>query len=94
MSWPASIAIWFLFFTLSLFLVLPFGNRTAGEAGVTPVPGAAESAPLNPRIWQKFAAAVVLATVIFLAYRLNYSAGWITLDDIPGWADRGPQLRR
>jgi len=94
MSVAASVAIWFLFFTLSVFLVLPFGNRTAGEAGAPLVPGAADSAPLHPRMWRKFGAAVVLATVIFTLYRINYAAGWITLDDIPGWETRGPQLRR
>jgi predicted secreted protein len=93
MSWPASIAIWFLFFTLSLFLVLPFGNRTAEEAGTERPAGSAESAPVNPRMWQKLAAALVLATVIFIAYYANYVNGWISINDIPGWENRGPKAR-
>jgi len=93
MSWPAAIAIWFLFFTLSLFLALPFGNTTAGEAGVERPPGSAESAPLNPRLWQKLGAALVLATLLFALFYANYTHGWIRISDIPGWDNYGPKAR-
>ena len=45
MQWSSIVAIYILFWTLSLFLVLPFGVRTHEEAGVERVPGQADSAP-------------------------------------------------
>jgi predicted secreted protein len=43
----SALAIYALFWVMSLFLVLPFGVRTAEEAGVERLPGHAESAPHN-----------------------------------------------
>ena len=37
-------AIYFLFFVMSAFVMLPFGVKTAEEAGVDKVPGQADSA--------------------------------------------------
>ncbi len=45
MRWTSILAIYVLFWTMSLFLVLPFGVRTAEEEGAEPQPGHAESAP-------------------------------------------------
>ncbi|MFN9499498.1 MAG: DUF1467 family protein, partial [Erythrobacteraceae bacterium] len=42
-------AIYFLFWVMSAFIMLPFGVRTAEEAGVEKVPGQADSAPVNFR---------------------------------------------
>ena len=49
MAWTSIIAIFFLFWVLSAFLVLPFGVRTHDEAGVERVPGQADSAPVHFR---------------------------------------------
>ena len=43
------LAIYFLFWVMSAFVMLPFGVRTADEAGVEKVPGQADSAPVNFR---------------------------------------------
>ena len=93
MSWPAGIAIWFLFFTLSLFLVLPFGNTTAAEAGTERPAGSADSAPVNPRMWRKLGAAMVLGTLLFALFYANYVHGWVSISDIPGWEHYGPKAR-
>ncbi|MDP9085404.1 MAG: DUF1467 family protein, partial [Pseudomonadota bacterium] len=45
MKWTSAVAIYFLFWSLSVFLVLPFGVRTSDEAGGERVRGQAESAP-------------------------------------------------
>ena len=45
MKLTSILAIYLLFWVMSLFLVLPFGVRTAEEAGAERVPGHAESAP-------------------------------------------------
>lgn len=88
---PASaIAIYLLFWSLTLFAVLPFGVRTADEAGEEPVPGQADSAPHNPMLLRKLAWTTVIATALFALFLANYVAGWVELGDIPGWADRGP----
>ena len=76
------IAIYFLFWVMSAFLLLPFGVRTADEAGVAKVPGQADSAPVNFRPGRLAIRATVIAAVLCGLYIANYEAGWITIDDI------------
>jgi len=45
MQLSSIVAIYFLFFAFSAFILLPFGVRTDEEAGTTSVPGQADSAP-------------------------------------------------
>lgn len=71
---------------LTLFAVLPWGVRTAEESGLERGPGEADSAPAAPMLWRKVMWTTVIATTLFVLYYLNYSAGWVTLDDIPGWS--------
>lgn len=88
---PASaIAIYLLFWAITMFVVLPWGVKTADEAGQDKVPGQAESAPVNPMLVRKIVWTTVLATALFALFLANYVNGWMTLEDIPGWADRGP----
>ena len=75
-------AIYFLFFVMSGFLMLPFGVKTADEAGVEKVPGQADSAPVDFRpgiIAARAAVVAAAATALFVA---NYHYGWITTADI------------
>ena len=72
------VAIYFLFWSLSVFLVLPFGVRTHEEAGATRVPGQADSAPHEFRPWRIAGRVTVVATVLFALFLLNYFGGWIT----------------
>ncbi|WP_174298187.1 DUF1467 family protein [Sphingomonas bacterium] len=78
MRWTSMLAIYFLFWALSVFLVLPFGVRTHEEAGVTRVPGQADSAPHDFRPWRIAARVTIVATVLFALFLLNYFAGWIS----------------
>ena len=50
MRWTSMLAIYVLFWAFSVFLVLPFGVRTAEEAGAERIPGQAESAPHEFRV--------------------------------------------
>ena len=75
-------AIYFLFFVMSAFVMLPFGVRTADEAGVEKVPGQAESAPVNFRPGKVAARAAVVAAVLTGLFVANYQNGWITAADI------------
>jgi predicted secreted protein len=75
-------AIYFLFFVMSAFVMLPFGVRTADEAGVEKVPGQAESAPIDFRPGRVAARASVVAALATALFVANYHYGWITVADI------------
>lgn len=88
---PGSLlAIYLLFWTLTLFAVLPFGVRTSDESGVEKVPGEADSAPHNPMLVKKFVWTTIISGVFFGLFWANYVNGWIGLEDIPGWEHVGP----
>lgn len=82
MEWTSVLAIYFLIFCFSAFLLLPFGVKTHEEAGVEKVPGQADSAPHRfdlPRHLMKAALVACLLTAIYVA---NYAFGWVTVDDL------------
>lgn len=79
MSWASALAVYFLFWSLSVFLVLPFGVRTADEAGVEKVPGQAESAPHQFSLTKLALRTTIVATTGFLLFYLNYTYGWVTV---------------
>ena len=82
MKLTSIIAIYFLIWVLSAFLVMPFGLRTPDEEPTEMVPGQATSAPVNfqPKVVAK--RATVLATLLCAFYYLNYVNGWITGEDL------------
>lgn len=80
MRWTSILAIFILFWTLSAFLVLPFGVRTHDELGLDKVAGQVDSAPGNFRPRVILIRATVLAVVLFVAYYEIYVHHWITLD--------------
>lgn len=83
---PVSIvAIYLLFLTLSLFLVLPFGVRTAEEAGAERAPGHAESSPHGFRFGHVLLRAAVLAAILFALFYANWIYGWIDVEMLD-WA--------
>ena len=75
-------AIYVLFWTLSLFLVLPWGVRTSEEEGARPETGHADSAPHVFPAKQVALRTTIVATVLFGLYYANYVAGWITVEDL------------
>ena len=82
MQWTSILAIYFLFWVMTAFVMLPFGVRTADDAGVDIVPGQAESAPVNFRPGKLVIRATILASVFTTLFVLNYEYGWITAEDI------------
>ncbi len=78
-------AIYLLFWATSLFLVLPFGVRTAEEEGAEAIPGHAESAPHVFSFGRVALRATILATVLFGLFYANYHFGWIGAEDLD-WA--------
>lgn len=75
-------AIYFLFWVMSAFVMLPFGIRTADELGAEKVPGQADSAPANFRPRRLVLRATVIAAVLTAAFVANFSYGWVTAADI------------
>jgi predicted secreted protein len=82
MSIAAIVAIYFLFFAGSAFVLLPFGVKTTEEAGGEKVPGQAESAPHTFDLKRHFIKAAVVAAVLFAIYYANWSFGWVTAADL------------
>ena len=75
-------AIYFLFWVMSAFIMLPFGVRTADEAGVEKVPGQADSAPVNFRPGKLALRATIIAALCTALFVANYEYGWVTVADI------------
>ncbi|MFC7537007.1 DUF1467 family protein [Sphingomonas sp. GCM10030256] len=82
MSIGATIAVYFLFWVGSAFLLLPFGVKTAEEVGEEKVPGQADSAPHRFDVGPHVVRSTILATVLFGLYYSNYVFGWITAEDL------------
>lgn len=85
MNWFSALAIYFLFWFLALFLVLPFFARTGVEAGETLIKGQAESAPQRFHAGAIAKWTTIVGTVLFAAFYLNYVNGWITADMLDYW---------
>jgi predicted secreted protein len=75
--WTSILAIYVLFWALSVFLVLPFGVRTSHEAGAELVPGQAESAPHEFRMGLIAKRVTIVATTLFVLFLVNYHFGWV-----------------
>ena len=75
-------AIYFLFWVMSAFVMLPFGVKTAEEAGIEKVPGQAESAPVNFRPGRIALRATIIAALCTALFVANYEYGWVTVADI------------
>ena len=87
------IAIYFLIWVMTAFIMLPFGIRTADEAGEETVPGQAESAPVNFRPGRILIRATIVSAVLTSLFVLNYELGWIGADDINVFPDP-PSMKR
>lgn len=82
MKFTSILAIFVLFWTLSLFLVLPFGVRTSEEEGAKAAPGHAESAPHRFSFGKVALRATILGTLLTALYVANYIYGWITVEQL------------
>jgi predicted secreted protein len=82
MKFTSIIAIYFLFFAFSAFLLLPFGVRTDEEAGTPKVPGQADSAPHRFDLRRHLLKAALLGAILFAIYYVNWSFGWVTPQDL------------
>jgi predicted secreted protein len=82
MAFTSIIAIYFLFFAFSAFLLLPFGVKTDDEAGTSKIPGQADSAPYRFDVKRHFLKAAILGAALFALYYANWTYGWVTPNDL------------
>ena len=82
MKWTSIVAIYFLMFVASAFVMLPFGVKTDDEVGNAIIPGQARSAPHRFNLPRHLLRAAILAGVLTALFDLNYMFGWITPDDL------------
>lgn len=82
MKLTSIIAIYFLFFAGSAFVLLPFGVKTAEEVGGEKIPGQAESAPYHFDVKRHLLKATILAALLFAIYYANWNFGWLTPADL------------
>lgn len=80
MKWTSALAIYILFWAFSVFLVLPFGVRTADEAGVAKVAGQADSAPHDFLVKRTAIRVTIVASTLFAIFYLNFVFEWVTPD--------------
>ena len=82
MKLTSIVAIYFLFFAFSAFVLLPFGVKTDEEVGNPRRRGHAESAPHRFDIRRHLLRAAALAALLFAIYYANWAFGWVTPDDL------------
>ena len=80
MRWTSILAIYFLFWSLSLFVVLPFGIRNNHETGEPLVEGQSDGAPANFNARRLAINTTIVATIAFALFYANYVMGWIQPD--------------
>lgn len=88
MQLTSIVAIYFLFFAFSAFILLPFGVRTDEEAGTPKVPGQADSAPHGFNLKRHLIRAATVAAVLFAMYYANWTFGWITPNSLDFYHSR------
>jgi predicted secreted protein len=79
MKFQSLLAIYILFWTISLFVVLPFGVRTAEEAGEECAPGHAPSAPHSFSFGKAALRATIVSAAAMALFYANYRFGWLTI---------------
>ena len=79
MKLTSIVAIYFLFFALSAFILLPFGVRTTDEVGEEKIAGQADS---RFDVKRHFLRAAVVGAILFGLYYANWTYGWITPNDL------------
>ena len=78
MNWTSILAIYFLFWVGTAFVMLPFGVKTHEELGIEKIPGQADSAPANFQPGKLLIRATLISAALTALWVANYSYGWIT----------------
>jgi predicted secreted protein len=76
----SALAVYFLIFVFTAFLMLPFGMRTDEEAGAPRVAGQAESAPHLFDLKRHLLKAALISALLFALFYANWTQGWVTAE--------------
>jgi predicted secreted protein len=79
----SAIAIYFIIWWLVLFMILPFGVKSAHEAGVEVEEGHEAGAPVRHNLLFKVLATTVVASILFALVYWIATTHPFSLDDIP-----------
>jgi len=82
MSLVFAIAVYFICWWITFFIVLPFGVRTQDEEGKIE-PGSPGSAPVAPKLIPKAIVTTLIASIVFGIIYAVMAFDLVTLDDIP-----------
>ena len=85
MKLQSILAIYVLFWTMCLFLVLPFGVRTPEEEGLECPPGHAPSAPHRFSLGRVALRTTIVSAILFGLFYANYHFGWVNIEMLD-WA--------
>jgi predicted secreted protein len=80
MRWFSILAIYFLFWFMSLFVVLPFSASPPEEVGEKADVGHAESAPHVFRPWPIVIRTTIVATILMVVFYGIYRSGLLNID--------------
>ena len=78
----SALAVYFLIFVFTAFLMLPFGMRTDEEAGAPRIAGQAESAPHRFDLQRHLLRAALVSAVLFALFYANWTQGWVTAETL------------
>jgi predicted secreted protein len=81
MSTTTAIAIYFLIWWITLFVVLPWGVKSQQESGEF-AQGTDPGAPVIARVAMKLLWTTIVASVFFAGCYLAYTRRLVTLDDL------------
>ncbi|TKT79092.1 DUF1467 family protein [Aquamicrobium sp. LC103] len=82
MSWISIFAIYFIFWWVVLFAMLPFGLRTQDEEGEVTL-GTTASAPKGPHMLRAIIRTTIVSGLIFGAFYVAVAVYGFSFDDIP-----------
>jgi predicted secreted protein len=77
LNWASQLAVYFVIWWLTLFLVLPWGNRAIDTDDVAK--GQDAGSPRRPRLWQKMAVNTVIAGIVWALLYAAFASGVISL---------------
>ncbi|MFC7051296.1 DUF1467 family protein [Hansschlegelia quercus] len=81
-SFVSWLAVYFVVWWTTLFVVLPFGVRSQSEAGEI-TPGTEPGAPTVTRVARIAIITTIVATIVFGVVYVSLTQTMFTLDDIP-----------
>ena len=78
----SALAVFFLIFVFTAFLMLPFGMKTDEEVGAPRIAGQADSAPHRFDLKRHLIRAGLISALLFALFYANWTQGWVTVEDL------------